>query len=152
MARLMPILIEFPVGNEVISVGSLRDTYGYYSLSLFNFNTTGFRSCFCCYWREQVTILACSVYVIWRLLSPSSCLSVCSSNNYRTIVLITFIFLCMRYYCRPIIHYRQHYQHGSCALSETDSDTLTAVGWQSVQFHAWDFLFHNYLSYEWCWS
>jgi len=76
MARLMPILIEFPVGNELISVGSLRDTYGYYSLSLFNFNTTGSRSRLYCYWREQVTILACSVYVIWRLLSPSSCLSV----------------------------------------------------------------------------
>lgn len=29
MARRMPILIEFPVGNELNSVGSLRDTYGY---------------------------------------------------------------------------------------------------------------------------
>jgi hypothetical protein len=74
MARRMPILIEFPVGNEIINVGSVRDTYGYCSPSLFSINTTGFRVCFCCYW-QQVTILACSVCVIWRLISPSSCLS-----------------------------------------------------------------------------
>jgi len=68
----MPILIEFPVGNELTSVGSLRDTYGYYSLSLFDFSTTGFRSRFCYYWREQGTILACSVWVIWRLLAKAT--------------------------------------------------------------------------------
>ena len=82
----MPILIEFPVGNELTSVGSLRDTYGYYSPSLFRF---------------QIMLLLLlartsddfGLLCIYNMETTIAVVSVFSSNNYRTTVSIKFILL-----------------------------------------------------------